>query len=72
VTTTDGQSESVVWTIGSESSQQLRAFDGDTGEVIFDGTGTDVDTYKRFVSPIVGKGRIYVAGATGVHAFKTN
>jgi PQQ enzyme-like repeat protein len=72
VTTTDGQAESIVWTIGSESSQQLRAFDGDTGAVIFDGAGTDVDTFKRFVSPIVGKGRIFVAGASGVYAFATN
>jgi outer membrane protein assembly factor BamB len=70
VTTTDGHSESIVWTLGSEQTQQLRAFNGDTGAVIFGGAGTNVGAFKRFVSPIVGKGRIYVAGATGVYAFK--
>ncbi len=72
VTTTDGRAESIVWTIGSEDSQQLRGFNGDTGAVIFAGTGTNVGHFNRFVSPIVGKGRIYVAGETGVYAFKAH
>ena len=69
VTTTDGMSESIVWTIGAEGNNRLQAFNGDTGAVIFDGAGTAVDMVRRYVSPIVGKGRIYFAGATGVHAF---
>lgn len=69
VTTTDGHAESIVWTIGAEGNNSLLAFNGDTGAVIFDGTGTAVDTVRRFVSPIVAKGRIYFAGTTGVHAF---
>ena len=55
--------------MGSEDSQELRGFDGDTGHVIFSGTGTNVGQFNRFVSPIVGKGRIYVAGKSGVYAF---
>jgi len=68
VTTTDGHSESIVWTIGSEDSQELRGFDGDTGKPIVSAPGGG--QFNRFVSPIVGKGRLYVAGETGVYAFR--
>ena len=71
VTTTDGTSESIVWTIGSEGSQELRGFDGDTGAMIYAGAIDDKQAaFRRFVSPIVGKGRIYVAGDQGVYAFR--
>jgi len=69
VTTTDGRAESIVWTLGAEDSGQLRAFHGETGEVVFGGSGTSVGPYSRFVSPIVAKGRIYAAGTQGVYAF---
>jgi hypothetical protein len=69
VTTTDGHSESIVWTSGSEQSNFLRAFNGDTGAVIFTQTGTPTGSFNRFISPIVAKGRVYIAGTTGVYAF---
>jgi len=69
VTTTDGHAESIVWTLGAEDSGQLRAFHGETGAVIFGGAGTNTGAYSRFVSPIVGKGRIYAAATQGVYAF---
>src|SRR5437764_4364981 len=39
-TTTDGVSDPLVWTVGSEGDNRLRAFDGDTGAVVFAGGGS--------------------------------
>jgi hypothetical protein len=72
VTTTDGMSNAVVWTAGSESSRKLHGFDGDTGAVIFAGGATtdQMTGLRRFTSPIAVKGRIIVAGDGHVYAFK--
>lgn len=68
VTTTDGQSQAIVWSIGAESTQQLQGFDGDTGATIVSSTLT-VPGAHRFNSPIAAKGRIFAAGDSGVVAF---
>jgi hypothetical protein len=67
VTTTDGQSEAVVWSLGS----RLVGFDGDTGAVIFNGgvAGDAVTAMSKFVTPIAARGRIFVATNSAVHAF---
>ncbi len=71
VTTTDGHAESIVWSIGAEGDDRLHGFDGDTGEVLYGGGGTH-DTLggvRRFQTPILGGGRIFVAVEGGVKAF---
>lgn len=73
VTTTDGKSEAVVWTVGAESSQRLHGFDGDTGAVVYAGGGAgDIlpKLVRRFTSPIAVKGRIVAATDNGLFAFK--
>jgi len=67
VTTTDGQSEAIVWSLGS----RLMAFDGDTGAVIFNGgvAGDALTAMSKFVTPIAARGRIFVATNSAVHAF---
>jgi hypothetical protein len=71
VTTTDGTSEPVVWSVGSESSNRLHAFNGETGEVLFSGGGADEEMgiVRRFQTPIAVNGRIFVAGDNELYAF---
>jgi len=72
-TTIDGRSDAIVWSVGAEGDNRLRGFDGDTGQVVFDGGGSeDVMSFvRRFQTPIVAKGRIFVAGDSELYAFRT-
>jgi hypothetical protein len=72
-TTTDGRSESIVWTIGTGASNRLHAFDGETGEVLFagGGQGEQMSRVQNFQTPIVVDGRIFVAANDRVYAFTT-
>jgi hypothetical protein len=71
VTTTDGTANALVWGLGSEGSNRLTAFDGDTGAVVFGGGGAPeaMSLVRRYVTPIVAKGRVYVATDTELAAF---
>jgi len=62
VTTTDGISEPVVWTIATGATSRLRAYNAETGELIFNGDGPDdgMGSVRPFQTPIVANGRIYV------------
>jgi hypothetical protein len=73
VTTTNGSSQAVVWTVGGESSNRLHAFDGETGSVLFDG-GTEAEQMTlvhHFQTPIAVNGRIFVAADDQLYAFTT-
>jgi hypothetical protein len=67
VTTTDGQSESIVWIAGAEYGIQLLGVNGVTGETIAlaDGLGPVI----RYTAPMAAKGRIYVAGTDWLYVF---
>jgi len=71
VTSTDGTNNVVVWGLGAESDQRLHGFDGDTGNVIFNGGGTAelMAGTRRFSTAIAARGRIYVAAGNRVYAF---
>jgi len=73
VTTPDGSSEPVVWTVGSESSNRLHAFHGETGELLFSGGGPSeqMGLVRRFTTPIAVDGRIFVAADNQLYAFTT-
>ncbi|PYN06348.1 MAG: hypothetical protein DME06_18570, partial [Candidatus Rokuibacteriota bacterium] len=64
VTTPDGRSEAIVWSVGAGGDGRLRGFDGETGQVVFDGGGPGdaMSGVERYQTPIVAKGRIFVAG----------
>jgi len=73
VTTTDGSSEPVIWTTGAYYTNRLHGYDGETGELLFDGGGeaeqmTDVGHLQ---TPIVVDGRIFVAAFDEIYAFTT-
>jgi putative pyrroloquinoline-quinone binding quinoprotein len=71
VTTTDGRSEAIVWSVGAEGDNRLRGFDGETGRPVFDGGGPGdrMSLVRRFQTPIVARGRIIVAGDDQLYAF---
>jgi hypothetical protein len=73
VTTTDGSSEALVWTVGAGGDNRLRAFDGDTGAEVFSGGGPDeqLSDIRQFQTPIAVGGRIVVACDNELAVFTT-
>jgi len=73
-TTTDGTANPIVWVVGAETDQRLHGYDGDTGAVVFAGGGANdvLGSTSRFITPIVAKGRIFVAADGQLHAFTTH
>lgn len=71
VTTSDGTNDAIVWGIGAEGAQRLIGFDGDTGQVLYAGGGTNelMANVRRFETAIVARGRIFVAGDNTLYAF---
>jgi hypothetical protein len=64
VTTPDGFSEPVLWTI---SANRMRGFDAETGEVLFDGGGPDDSmggVLRGFISPIASTAGFSSPGTT--------
>jgi hypothetical protein len=61
--------DAIVWTMGTS---QLYAYDGETGAVLFNG-GSSADTFTSlsyFMSPIIAKGRVYVAAKNQLYAYQ--
>jgi hypothetical protein len=73
VTTTNGTSDPIVWVVGAEGDERLHGYDGDTGAVVFagGGAGDAMASTSRFNTPIVVKGRIFVAADGQLYAFTT-
>jgi hypothetical protein len=71
VTSTDGTNNFVVWGIGTQNSERLYGFDGNTGATVFAGGGANelMANTRNFNTGIVARGRIYVAGDNQVYAF---
>lgn len=71
VTTTDGRSDPIVWSVGAEGDNRLHGFAADTGDVVFDGGGVaeHMSSVRRYTTPIVAKGRIFVAADDELYAF---
>jgi hypothetical protein len=63
VTTTDGSSEALVWSLGTGGENRLRAFDGDTGAAVFAGGGPNelLPDIRHFQTPIAVDERIVIA-----------
>ncbi len=69
VTTTDGHADAIVWIVGAEGDARLRGYDGDTGEAVLPPLPVGGKT-RRFQTPILAAGRIFVAVDGGVKAFR--
>jgi len=72
VTTTDGTNNAIVWSVGSEGSQRLNGYNGDTGAVVYAGGGANelMTGTRRFNTGIAARGRIYLASDNRVYAFQ--
>lgn len=65
VTSTDGMMESVVWFF---TGGRLFGFDGESGATLYAGMDS-VGTIDKYQTPIVAKGRLFVATTDAVYAF---
>jgi hypothetical protein len=72
VTTTEGNSEPIVWVVGAEGDDRLHGFRGDTGEEIFDGDGPGnrMNGLRHFATILVAGGHFYIAGDGRIFAFQ--
>jgi hypothetical protein len=68
-TSPDGSTDSIVWSFGAAGDGTLRAWDADTGMNLFTAGAGVNGNVQHWTSPIIAKGRIYVAGDGAVYAF---
>ncbi|HEY2510699.1 MAG TPA: hypothetical protein VGI39_07580 [Polyangiaceae bacterium] len=76
ITTSDGQSDALVWTMGTDSKggaksgdSQMHAWDLATGKAIVTGSDTAANT-RHFTTPIAVHGRVLTVGDNTLYAFK--
>jgi outer membrane protein assembly factor BamB len=68
VTRPDGTGDFVVvWTLGAEGDNRLRALDGETGAMLY--ASPALPQIRRFETPIAARGTIYVPTDSGLFAF---
>lgn len=67
VTTTDGQSNPIVWVLGAEGDNRLHGFKGDTGEELF--ASEALAGLRHFQTLIATHDRLYVGADGRVYAF---
>jgi outer membrane protein assembly factor BamB len=70
VTTTDGQSEPIVWVVGAEGDNRLYGFRGDNGEPLFNGgVGPAMAGLHHLQTLIATQDRLYVGADQRIYAF---
>ena len=69
MTTTDGQSNPIVWVLGAEGDNQLHGFRGDTGEALLTGPHQPMTGLRRLQTLIATEDRLYVAADGSIYAF---
>ena len=69
VTTSDGQSNPIVWALGAQGDNRLHGFRGDTGEVLFDGPPAGLAGLHRLQTLIATQKRLFVGADDTIYAF---
>lgn len=70
VTTSDEQSDPIVWVTGAQGDDRLHAYRGDTGtELIAGGRPDTMQGLRRFGTILAAGGRLYVAADGRIYAF---
>jgi hypothetical protein len=70
VTTTDGHSAPIVWTVGAEGDNRLHGFRGDTGEPLSPrGAGPTMAGLHHFQTLIATRDRLYIGADSRIYAF---
>jgi hypothetical protein len=67
VTTPDGSSQPVIWTIGAEGTNRLLAYNGETGAPLF--ASDPMTQVRRFLTPIAVNGRIVVVSDNTLYVY---
>ncbi len=67
IVTVDAAGDPIVWAVGAEGDERLRAFRGSDGKGLF--TSATMGLVRRYATPIAAGGRIYVAADRAVYAF---
>ncbi|WFU41764.1 PQQ-binding-like beta-propeller repeat protein [Bradyrhizobium sp. CB82] len=67
-TTTDGHSNPIVWILGAEGDNRLRAFRGDSGEPLF--ASEPLSGLRRFQTLIAVHDRLYVGADEHIYALR--
>jgi hypothetical protein len=72
VTMTDDTNNAIVWVVGAQGDHRLHGYDGDTGDVVYAGGGTNelMTGDRKWNSGMVARGSIYVANDNKVYKFK--
>jgi hypothetical protein len=70
VTTTDGQSNPIVWVLGAEGDNQLHGFRGDTAGTLFTGPHQAMAGLRHLQTLIATEDRLYVAADGTTYAFR--
>ncbi len=62
-----------MWTVSTETTNRLFAFNGETGEMLFSGggPGEQMTFVRRFHTPIAVNGRVIVAADDRLFVFTT-
>ncbi|SRR5579875_141357 len=69
VTTLADGSNPVVWITGAEGDNLLHGFRGDTGAVVFNGGGAELNGLRHFGTIVAANRRLYVAGDGRIYSF---
>jgi hypothetical protein len=71
VTTTDATNNAIVWVVGAQGDHRLHGYNGDTGDVVYAGGGTNelMTGDRKWNSGMVARGSIYVANDNKVYKF---
>jgi len=67
VTTSGNGGDPIVWAVGAEGDERLRAFRGSDGALLF--TSAPMSLVRRFETPIAAGRRLYVAADSALYAF---
>jgi hypothetical protein len=62
----------IIWSAGAEGTERLRAWDAETGQLLFGGGGAGdvMNRVRRFTTPIAVRGRILVGADNRLFAFR--
>jgi outer membrane protein assembly factor BamB len=68
VTTSDGTADPIVWATGAEGDEELHAFDGATGKVLYASPAV-AGTIRHFTTLLVANGRLFLTSDNKVVAY---
>jgi hypothetical protein len=69
ITTSDGETNAIVWVAGAEGDDLLHGFDVTSGKSVFSGGDAKMSGLRHFVTILAAEQRLYIAADNTVYAF---